>query len=88
MKVSSGRAAEDTGARSFGYGAEAEQDAVEEVVGEAADAVWRPVAFRGHGDLLLIESHGGRPVVASEQSAHSSYSALSNGWIFLHLKLT
>ena len=42
MKVSSGRAAEDTGARSFGYGAEAEQDAVEEVVGEAADGPASP----------------------------------------------
>jgi len=56
--------------------------------GGGARPAGRVLARRGHGDLLLIESHGGRQVVASEQSAHGSYSALSNGWIFLHLKLT
>jgi len=47
-------AAEDTGARSFGGGAKAEQDAVEEVVGEADDAVRHPFACRG---LTVIFSY-------------------------------
>jgi hypothetical protein len=51
------------GARGFGGGVEAEQDAMEEVIGEAADVVIRrhpavllaatDITFRGHSDRPL-----------------------------------
>lgn len=79
-------AGEDAGACGFGGGVETEQDGLEEVVGEAADAVVRrrpavlaavTVAFRGHGDRSQFPAVGKFSwFVASMRSAHDSYLTL------------